>query len=156
MTNQVITAFQIAMKAHEGQTDKAGMPYILHPLTVAAEQETEDAFIAGLLHDVVEDSNYTFDDLRRAGIAEHIVEALTLLTHDKDIDYLAYVAKLKSSPIAASVKLADLRHNSDLARLPEVNAKDIERAEKYRLAIGCLTALDEEQTSGGSPEEQPD
>lgn len=176
MTDQIMKAFKIAMKAHKGQTDKAGMPYILHPLTVAVSQETEETFVAALLHDVVEDSDCTFDDLRRAGIAEPVIEALKLLTHDKvggrvrdklrgagvsddiikclmpllredDIEYMTYVAKIKDNPIAAAVKLADLRHNADLTRLSEVTLKDIERAEKYNCAAELLTAADEDEVN---------
>ena len=176
MTNQVITAFQIAMKAHEGQTDKAGMPYILHPLTVAVSQETEEAFVAALLHDVGEDSDCTGADLRRVGIAEPVIEALKLLTHDKDggrirgklrsagasdeiiqclmpilreedAEYMTYVAEIKSNPIARAVKLADLRHNADLTRLSEVSLKDIERAEKYNCAAELLTVADKEEVN---------
>lgn len=131
-------ALRIAMDAHKGQIDRAGVPYIMHPLTVAAGASNEAEFVTALLHDVLEDSDYTEEDLYAAGIPEKIVEALRLLTHDKNVPYLDYVRKIKGNPLASAVKLLDLRHNSDLSRLPSVNSKDLERVEKYQKAIEIL------------------
>ena len=139
MRHEVLTAaLQIAMKAHAGQVDRAGKPYILHPLTVASMTATGDEFVAALLHDVLEDSSYTMGDLEAAGIPDHILEALALLTHDTDEPYMAYVERIKSNPLARAVKLADLKHNSDLSRLPVVTERDRYRAEKYKKAMDLL------------------
>lgn len=131
-------ALQIAMSAHEGQVDRACKPYILHPLTVAASMDTEAGFITALLHDVLEDSDYTAKDLRQAGFPAFIVEALCLLTRDKDEPYMDYIRKIKGNNLARVVKLADLKHNSDLSRLAVVTDSDRARAEKYKQAIKLL------------------
>ncbi|MBQ3405509.1 MAG: GTP pyrophosphokinase, partial [Oscillospiraceae bacterium] len=91
-----------------------------------------------LLHDVVEDSGYTLDDLRAMGFPAEVTEAIALMTHDDAVPYLEYVAGLKSNAIARTVKLADLRHNSDITRLNEVTKADLERVEKYKKAIALL------------------
>ncbi len=138
MGPQESIACVIARKAHEGQTDKAGAPYIGHPAHVASQVEGDAAKAVAWLHDVVEDTPLTFDDLRTAGIDNDVIAALRLLTHDKRVPYLDYVANLKRNELARAVKLADLAHNSDLGRLPEVTQADRERAEKYRRAIALL------------------
>lgn len=138
MVGLITKAIGIAMDAHKGQVDKAGQPYILHPLTVAMSQETEAGFITALLHDVVEDSDYTFADLETQGFSDEIIDALRLLTHDKSVEYGEYIAGISGNPLAVSVKIADLKHNSDLSRLPAVTDKDIERCEKYKKALRYL------------------
>lgn len=132
------TALKIAMDAHKGQVDRAGAPYILHPLTVASHMDTEAGFVTALLHDVMEDSDYTEADLNAAGIPYEILEALRLLTHDKNEPYLDYIRRIKGNDLARMVKLADLQHNMDLSRLPEVTEKDLERVEKYKKAVSIL------------------
>ena len=92
-----------------------------------------------LLHDVIEDTEYTFEDLRNMGFDNEVIEALMLMTHNKDIPYMDYVAKIKHNPIAKAVKLADLQHNSDLSRLDVVDEKALKRKEKYSEAISLLT-----------------
>lgn len=136
--NSIEKAIEIALKAHSGQVDKGGCPYILHPFTVANNQNTYEGFIVGMLHDVVEDSEYTFEDLKNEGFSDEILEALKLLTHDKNVDYLEYVSKLKRNELARLVKLADLAHNSNLSRLKTVTEKDIARVEKYKKAMSIL------------------
>lgn len=131
-------ALRIATSAHDGQLDRAGKPYIYHPLTVATMTDSFDAFIAALLHDVLEDSDYSVDDLRAAGIPEHIIQALQLLTHGDDVPYMDYIAQIKGNDLAKAVKLADLKHNSDLSRLPVVSDKDLKRAAKYKAAMALL------------------
>jgi hypothetical protein len=138
MGPQETIACAIAYKAHEGQTDKAGAPYIGHPAHVASQVEGDATKAVAWLHDVVEDTPLTFDDLRAAGIGDDVIAALRLLTHDKRVPYLDYVANLKNNELARAVKLADLAHNSDLGRLPEVTQADRERTEKYRRAIALL------------------
>ncbi len=131
-------AQSIAVAAHKGQVDKAGKPYIEHPAHVASGVQGDIAKAVAWLHDVVEDTLLTLADLRGKGVAPEVVEALKLLTHDESVPYLEYVRSLKSNPLACAVKLADLRHNSDLSRLPRITEKDQRRAEKYAKAIAIL------------------
>ena len=111
--SQIEIALGIALKAHKGQLDLDGKPVILHPLTVAMKGYNENEIVAGLLHDVVEDTGYTFDDLLAAGISPNVVDALRLLTHEKGTDYMEYVRRIADSnnPIAINVKCNDLDHN---------------------------------------------
>ncbi len=141
-THPLEVAVQIAVRAHAGALDKSGQPYILHPLRVMQAQQTNDARMAGVLHDVVEDSDVTLTDLREAGIPESVLEAIALLTHDEVTPYEIYVQTLKSNPLARSVKLADLRDNMNVLRLPEFTEKDLRRLEKYRRAYETLCGDD--------------
>lgn len=136
--SQVEIAKAMAEKAHAGQRDKAGKPYIEHPAYVAAQVQGEEAKAIAWLHDVVEDTSITFEDLLSAGISAQVVDALRLLTHDKSVPYLDYIRALKRNPLARMVKLADLRHNSDLSRLSKVTSADEERLAKYQKAIQTL------------------
>ena len=138
MGPQETIACTIARKAHAGQIDKAGAPYIGHPAHVASQVEGDKAKAVAWLHDVVEDTPLTLDDLRAAGIDDDVIDALKLLTHDKSVPYMDYAANLKRNELARTVKLADLAHNSDLSRLPKVTDADRERVEKYRRAIVLL------------------
>ena len=131
-------AMKLAFKAHDGQLDRSGIPYVNHPLHLAEQMETEDETVVALLHDVMEDTDYTLADLQAIGISAAAQEALLLLTHDDAVPYLDYVAALAGNPLAAKVKLADLRHNSDLSRLDTVHAKDLERRAKYTRARAIL------------------
>ena len=138
MGPQETIAQAIARKAHAGQTDKAGAPYIEHPAHVAAQVNGDKAKATAWLHDIVEDTPTTFDDLRAAGVDDDVIDALKLLTHDKSVPYLDYVANLKRNDLARTVERADLAHNSDLSRLTEVTEADRERVQKYRRAIALL------------------
>ena len=131
-------AMKLCFAAHKDQTDKSGLPYVFHPFHLAEQMPDELTTVAALLHDVVEDTAYTFTDLREMGFPAAVLEALTLLTHDDGTPYLDYVTRLKNNPIARAVKLADLRHNSDLTRLDHVDARALSRVEKYRKAIELL------------------
>lgn len=131
-------AMKLCFTAHKDQTDKSGLPYVFHPFHLAEQMPDELTTVAALLHDVVEDTVYTFQDLREMGFPAAVLEALALLTHDDGTPYLDYVARLKDNPIARAVKLADLRHNSDLTRLDHVDARALSRVEKYRKAIELL------------------
>ena len=131
-------AQSIALAAHKGQVDKAGKPYIEHPAHVASVVQGDAAKAVAWLRDVVEDTPLTFADLRGRGIAPEVIEALKLLTRDESVPYLEYVRSLKPNPLARAVKLADLRHNSDLSRLPRITENDQRRAEKYAKAIAIL------------------
>lgn len=116
--SQIEIALDIAVKAHRGQTDLDGLPVILHPLAVALRGSNEAEIVVGLLHDVVEDTDLTFDDLLRAGIAPEAVDALRLLTHSDDDDYLNYVKRIARSgnATAINVKCNDLDHNIERGR----------------------------------------
>ena len=101
--------------------------------------ETEETVIVALLHDVVEDTDYTLEDIRVMGFPEQVIEALALMTHDKSVPYMDYVEKIKNNPIAKAVKLADLKHNSDLSRLDIIDEKALKRVEKYAAAMRTLS-----------------
>ena len=139
-TDMTKKALKLCFAAHKDQTDKSGMPYVFHPFHLAEQMPDEETTIVALLHDVVEDTPYTLDDLREMGFSEKVLAALTLMTHDKSIPYMDYVAKIKENKIAMTVKLADLKHNSDLSRLDAVDEKALKRIEKYRQAIALLTS----------------
>ena len=132
-------AFEIAKEAHAGQTDKAGLDYILHPLQVAAEMTTDEEKAVALLHDIIEDTDVTANELLAKGLPDNIVEAVKALTKKHNQNYAAYLAGVKKNRLATAVKLADLKHNSDLSRLEKITQKDRERAEKYRKAIEYLS-----------------
>ena len=131
-------AMKIAFEAHKNQTDKNGIPYIYHPVHLAEQMDSETTICVALLHDVVEDTSMTFEDLQAEGFSPEIIDALKLLTHDDAVPYMEYVKEIKKNPIATKVKLADLRHNSDLTRLDKVNEKALKRVEKYKKAIEML------------------
>ena len=131
-------ALKLCFDAHKDQIDKSGMPYVYHPFHLAEQMTDELTTVVALLHDVVEDTPYTLNDLREMGFPEEVIEALALLTHEKTMPYMEYVARIKQNPIAVAVKLADLRHNSDLTRLDHPGEKDLARVEKYRKAIRLL------------------
>lgn len=133
-------ALQLCFDAHKDQTDKSGLPYVFHPFHLAEQMQDEDTTIAALLHDVMEDTPYTLEDLQAMGFPEHILDALRLLTHDDAVPYLEYVSALKQNPIARAVKLADLRHNSDRTRLDHFDECTAQRFEKYEAAIRLLEA----------------
>ena len=137
-TKNTRRAMKIAYDAHHGQLDKSGVPYICHPIHLAEQMNTEEECIVALLHDVVEDTDITFEQLEKE-FSENVIEALRLLTHEKSVDYMEYVRKIKYNPIAKSVKLADLHHNSDVTRFDEMSEKDKLRNKKYDEAIRILT-----------------
>lgn len=135
-------ALQIAAKAHEGQRDKEGLPYILHPLRVMAAVVGEDAQIVAVLHDVIEDTPVTADDLRAAGFSQTVVAAVVRVTHHKGHPYADYVVGCKGDDIARRVKLADLADNTRLDRTilrPNQMARDLARIRRYLLSYKFLT-----------------
>ena len=134
-------AILVAVKAHFGQRDTAGTPDILHPLRLMFRQNSEAARIAAVLHDVVEDTPVTLEQLRDAGFAEEIVAAVQLLTHDPMDTYDQYIAKLKTNPIARAVKRADLEDNMRLERNAALTEKDWERLQRYHRAWKDLSAV---------------
>ena len=137
-TNLTKKAIMQMFELHKGKTDKADIPYVFHPWSVAEAMDDEISTVVALLHDTVEDTPITLEDLREEGYPEEVLEALALLTHDKSVDYFDYVKALAPNPIARKVKLADLRHNSDITRINEVTEEDLARIEKYKKAIEYL------------------
>lgn len=131
-------ALKLCFTAHKDQLDKSGLPYVFHPFHLAEQMTDEYTTITALLHDVVEDTDYTFEDLAAMGFPAEVLAALRLLTHDPSVPYMEYVAGIKKNPLARAVKLADLRHNSDSTRLDVLTPRDIARAEKYQAAIRLL------------------
>ena len=139
-TDKTKKALKLCYEAHAGQVDKSGLPYVHHPFHLAEQMDDEDSTVVALLHDVVEDTSCTFDDLEAMGFGEAVLGALRLLTHEDSVPYLTYVKEIAKDPLAKKVKLADLAHNSDLSRLDhEPSEKDFERVEKYRKAMAILT-----------------
>ena len=137
-TDKTKKAMKLCFKAHKDQLDKSGMPYVFHPFHVAEQMTDEVTTIVALLHDVVEDTDYKLDDIAAMGFGQDVVDALALMTHDKSVPYLDYVARIKDNPIARTVKLADLAHNSDPTRLDVIDEKTKERLAKYKKAIKLL------------------
>lgn len=131
-------ALKLCFEAHKEQVDKSGIPYVFHPFHLAEQMETEETTIVALLHDLVEDTDYTIADLEKMGFDEAVTTAIALMTHEKNVEYMDYVGKIKGNPIAKTVKLADLKHNSDLTRLDVIDEKALGRREKYLKAIALL------------------
>ncbi|KGU85886.1 HD domain-containing protein [Pseudomonas mediterranea] len=134
-------AIAISARAHEGQTDKGGSPYILHPLKVMLRLAHHDERIVAVLHDVVEDTRVTLADLRNEGFSEAVLAAIDSLTKREGETYQAFIERAGRDPLARRVKLADLAENSDLSRLDRPSQNDLERVEKYRKAAEYLSAL---------------
>ena len=124
-------AIEIAVNAHKGQLDKANKPYILHPLRLMMKMITENEMIAAVLHDVVEDTDWTIEKLANEGFNKEVLFAVSLLTHDKKEPYHKYIDKLKQNPIAVKVKIADLEDNLDIKRIAHPTAKDYFRLAHY-------------------------
>lgn len=137
-TPQTKKALCLCFTAHRDQVDKSGLPYVFHPFHLAEQMPDEDTTVTALLHDVIEDTDYTLQDLQDMGFSPAVLEALALLTHEDTAPYFDYVAALKANLIARTVKLADLRHNSDLTRLDVIDDSARRRAEKYQAAIALL------------------
>lgn len=134
-------AIEIALKAHQGQTDKYGAPYIGHIMRVTEFGKTTDEKIVGALHDTIEDTDLTLHDLRKEGFPENILYAVDCLTRRDNESYDDFTQRVTKSPLATSVKLNDLRDNMDLRRIPHLlEAKDVERLNKYLKAYRYLTA----------------
>lgn len=133
-------AIEIATEAHRGQLDKAGKDYIGHPMRVMAAGKTTEERIVGVLHDVVEDSDWTLERLAAEGFSVEVIEALRCVTRlSKDEPYDNFIARVKSNPLAVAVKLNDLSDNMDIRRLPYLSDKDVKRLKKYLKAYKQLT-----------------
>jgi (p)ppGpp synthase/HD superfamily hydrolase len=133
-------ALALALKAHWGQKDRAGQPYVLHPIRVMCRVQTAAEKVTALLHDVVEDTDITFAELRARGFPEEVVQAVDCLTKREGEDYAQLIRRSQSNSIAARVKLADLEDNMDLRRgSDELTEQDLARFNKYRLAWAMLS-----------------
>ena len=132
-TNQLLAkAINLAMQAHTGQTDKADMPYIGHVMRVMQAGRTIDEKIVGVLHDIVEDTPWTFEALLAEGFPVHIIDALRCVTKiSEDEPYEEFILRVKSNPLAVAVKINDLTDNMDIRRLAEITDKDVQRLRKY-------------------------
>ena len=133
-------AIEIAARTHAGQLDKGGAPYILHPLRVMLRVAPGAQQIVAVLHDVVEDSAVTFEDLEREGFSAEVISGLRAVTKIEGESYEDFVARAALDPVGKAVKLADLMENSDLSRIAEPSQKDLERVAKYGRAIQYLMA----------------
>ena len=132
-------ALVISFNAHKEQVDKSGMPYVYHPYRIAEQMNDVYSTCVALLHDVIEDTDITLEDLKDEGFPQKVIEAIALMTHDDDTPYFDYIRRIKTNPIATAVKLADLQDNSNYERLDKVEIKDLQRIEKYREAKRILS-----------------
>lgn len=130
----------IALEAHRGQVDKAGEPYIWHPIRVAQACDSEETRCAALLHDVIEDSHFTAEDLLALGVPASVVDAVKVLTRHEGTPYFVYIASIKGNDLSRMVKLADLKDNMDMSRLRQVTDDDLARLKKYQSAFSILTS----------------
>lgn len=128
---------EFASEKHKGQVDRAGQPYIGHPKAVSKMVKGEDEKIVALLHDTVEDTDATIEEIR-SKFGDRIADAVNFLTHRPGVPYMDYVKGIKGNALARKVKLADLTHNMDLSRLPEVTDEDLKRIDKYKEAYDFL------------------
>ncbi len=131
-------ALSLCFEAHKEQTDKSGLPYVFHPFYLAQMMDDELSTVCALLHDVVEDTDRSFSDIKNMGFPDEVIEVLRLLTHEEGTEYMDYIKNLSGNPTAVKVKIADLTHNSDLTRLDSVTEKDLRRKEKYLEAASYL------------------
>ena len=132
-------AIQLAVQAHRGQKDKAGAPYILHPLRVMLRMRSDVGRMVAVLHDVLEDTQHTLLDLQQAGYPQRVLEALDCLTRRENETYEEFIERVKANPLARKVKIADLEDNMDIRRISDPQEKDMERLKKYRRAWSDLT-----------------
>ena len=132
-------AIEISVTAHKGQVRKDGSPYVLHPLRLMMSVNSADEKIVAVLHDVVEDTDITMQQLEDEGFSKQVLAALRLVTHDDGTSYEDYITNIKGNPIARAVKLADLRDNTNVFEIPKLSAKDLQRLEKYHRAYKTLT-----------------
>ncbi len=138
-TEMTKLAMRVCFDAHKEQQDKSEIPYVFHPYHLAEQMQDEDTATVALLHDVVEDSDFTLEDLKSMGFPERVLNAVELMTHDDSVPYMDYILEIKKNKLATVVKLADLKHNSDPTRLSTLSERDLARMEKYKKAMSILT-----------------
>ena len=131
-------ALHIAVESHKGQTDKNNTPYIFHVLRVMHSVNTDEQKITALLHDVVEDTDWTFNKLKKEGFSNEIIEAIDSVTKRKGEDYFAFVNRSKNNIIGRIVKIADIKDNANIKRIDNPKKKDFERVERYKKALKIL------------------
>lgn len=141
MSTLLEQAIELACREHRGQTDKAGQPYILHPLRLMLRFHTEPERIVAVLHDVVEDGAVKLDQLRELGLSEAVVQAIDHLTRRRDETYDVFIDRVATDALATRVKIEDLRDNLDVSRLAGVSEQDARRLNKYVRALQQLTAV---------------
>ncbi len=134
-------AINIATEAHKGQLDRYDAPYIFHVMRVMMRGKNEDEKLVALLHDVVEDTGSTFEDLQKEGFPEHIIDAVRCLTKGEDEPYDDYISRVKTNKLAIAVKINDLEDNMDVRRMPHMEVKDVDRFNKYLRAYQHLIKL---------------
>lgn len=139
-TDATKKAMKLCFDAHKDQVDQSGMPYVFHPFHLAEQMHDEDSTVVALLHDVVEDTHYTLEDLQEMGFNGAVLEAVTLLTHLPQIPYEEYLEGIKKNPLAKTVKLADIAHNSDQTRLDAGDLRAERWAKKYKRALEILNS----------------
>lgn len=140
--NTLERAIAIAAEAHAGQVDKAGAPYVLHPLRLMLRMSSIDERIVAVLHDVCEDCpEWTFDRLRKEGFPDHVIESLQSVTKRDGEDYDTFVRRAGANPIGRRVKRADMIDNMDLSRIAAPSEKDFQRSERYRRGIELIDRL---------------
>ena len=135
-TELTIKAMNLAYNAHHGQFDKGGVPYIFHPIHLAETMDDEISTCVALLHDTVEDTEVTLEELSRE-FPKEVVDAVALLTHAEDVEYFDYIRSIKANPVAVKVKLADLSHNGDPKRICNQGNQERRRV-KYAAARAIL------------------
>ncbi|OWR30863.1 GTP pyrophosphokinase [Saccharibacillus sp. O23] len=145
-------AIALAAQYHEGQTDKGGRPYIFHPLRLMLKALTEEEQIVAVLHDTIEDTDLTLDDLRRDGFSNEIVEAVDRLSRRDDETYHEFILRIKKNRLASRVKILDLQDNMDLTRIKKPSEKDQKRLAKYSRALDTLLSHDDEETHANAEE----
>ena len=145
-TKMTKKAMKLMYEKHKDQVDKAGMPYVLHPLHVAENMKDEVSTTVALLHDIVEDTDITFEQLSNLGFSQDVINALKCLTHESDVEYFDYIKEIAKNHVATLVKIADLEHNSDLSRLDRVTECDLKRVEKYSKCLEYLRKIESLRT----------
>ena len=138
-TGETKKAIKLIFEKHNGQFDKSGLPYVHHPLHVAEQMDDENTTVAALLHDVVEDTDTSFEELEDMGFSDEVISALRLLTHDPNENYFDYVKGVGKNEIARKVKIKDLEHNMDLSRLDQITSEDLARVNKYKESYDYLS-----------------
>lgn len=132
-------ALKLCFEAHKDQVDKTGMPYVFHPFHLAEQMDNEITTVCALLHDVIEDTEITLEMLGQMGFPQEVLNVLNLLTHEKSVPYMDYVKNISTHPVAKKVKIADLKHNSDITRLDFVDERTMKRNQKYQEALRILS-----------------
>lgn len=140
-TAQTKKAIILMYNKHKNQLDKGGMPYVLHPFHVAEQMDDEDSTVVALLHDIVEDTSITLNDLVDLGFSKTQIDAISILTHPDGMNYFDYIRRIATNEISLKVKLADLQHNMDLTRIDSVDNRDLERVKKYKKCYDYLLSV---------------